>query len=166
MDIIAPTKERLAKHPEWDTPASDKKTKRAYHRQASIIDRMCEGGWVTAEQRSAFERFERDLLKAEKVHVGMCNYGRPMYTVDDGPWDALDIKADAVNRVREAVSAIGHPPEIRALALAILSDRTLAKIGYEIDGERNEGRAITAARKLLQSGTYRLAVHYQFLKGP
>lgn len=166
MDIITPTPERLRKHDDWETPQSDKKTKRAHHRLISPVEGMYNRGWISQEQRQAFLRFERDLGKAERVHIPMCNYGRPFLSNDDGLFDPLDNKTDAVLRVREAVRAIGHPPEARALALAILTETSLAKIGMEIDGERNEGRAITAARRLLQSGTYRLAVHYQFIRGP
>lgn len=166
MDIIAPTKERLTKHDAWDTPAVDRKTKRDHHRIISVVEGMHRRGWVDDNQKQAFEIFSRHLEKAERVHVPMCQYGRAFASADDSPWDHHDNKTDAVLKVRSAVQAVGHPNEVRALALAALTETTLEKIGKEIDGTTNTGRAITAAKIMLQAGTYRLALHYQFIRGP
>lgn len=166
MDIITPTPERLRKHDNWETPQSDKKTKRAHHRLISPVEGMYNRGWISQEQRQAFLRFERDLWKAERVHIPMCNYGRPFLSNDDGLFDPLDNKTDAVFKVREAIAAVGHPDMARALALASLTECTLESIGRQIDGEKNQNRAIMIGKKLLQLGTYGLAVHYQFIRGP
>lgn len=164
--IISPTPERLAKHSDWETPQSDRKTRRQHHRMIGVIEGMHRRGWIRDEQRNAFALFDRHLAKADRVHVPMCQYGRPFVGGDDSPWDPLDIKADAIARVRAATAAIGHEPTARALAIAALRECTLEDIGRSICGEGNKTAAIGAAKIMLQIGTHRLAVHYQLVRGP
>lgn len=168
MDIIAPTPERLAKHAEWETPRSDTRTKRSHHRIISVVEGMHRRGWVWDEQFQAFQRFERDLNKADRVRLPMCQYGRPFYCADssDNPWGPLDDKMAAVFRVREASAAIGHPNMVRAVSIAATQECTLESIGRTVAEERNKTAAIAAGKLLMQLGTYRLAVHYQFIRGP
>lgn len=165
-DILAPTRERLAKHSDWEQPQSDRKTKRDHHRIISVVEGMHRRGWISDEQKGAFDKFSRHIEKAERVHLPMCQYGRPFIGSAESDWDPIDIRNAAVLSVREACAAVGVPNEVRALALAALTETTLEAIGREIDGTANQGRAITAGKTLLQSGTYRLALHYGFIRGP
>jgi len=165
--ITSPTPERLAKYDDWETPKIDRRTARRHHRMRSIAEGMHDRGWISDEQLEAFRTWERHLDRAERIHVPMCRYGRPITTGDDGtPWSREDHRTQAVFKVREAVTAIGYANEVRALALAALTETTLEKIGASIDGTSNKGRAITAGKMLLQGGTYRLAVHYGYIRGP
>jgi hypothetical protein len=168
MDIIGPTLERLSKLGEWETPQTDKKAKRLHHRIISVVEGMHRRGWVEDEQFQAFLRFERDLNKADRVRLPMCQYGRPFYCADssDNPWGPLDDKTAAVFRVREASVAIGHPNMVRAVSIAATQECTLESIGRIVAGEGNKTAAIAAGKLLMQLGTYRLAVHYQFIRGP
>jgi hypothetical protein len=166
MDIITPTPERLRKHPDWDTPLSDRKTKRAHHRSISVVEGMHRRGWATDEGKQAFEIWTRQLERAERIHVPMCNYGRPFVSADNGIWSPEDAKTAAVFKVRDAVASIGHDNTARALTIAALRECTLESIGREVSGEGNKTAAIAAAKQLMQIGLHRLAIHYQLIRGP
>jgi len=165
-DTIAPTPERLAKHTDWETPQSDRKTKREHHRVITVVEGMHRRGWLNDEQRDAFARWSRQLERAERIHMPMCQYGRPFVGGAESMWDSVDIKNSAVMSIREACTSIGVPNEIRALTMAAMTETTLEAIGREIGCEGNKTSAITAGKTLLQSGTYRLALHYGFVRGP
>jgi len=165
-DTIAPTPERLAKHTDWETPQSDRKTKREHHRATSVIDRMCADGKISSEQKSSFEMFAKHLEAAECIHIPLFRYGRAFEGPDNSPWSSEDIRAASVFKVREANTAMGCPTVIRAITAAVLTTWNLERIGREIGMERTKAAAIGAANQLLRTGTYRLAVHYGFVRGP
>ena len=128
MDIIAPTKERLAKHSDWETPQSDQKTRRSHYRTMNPVEGMHRRGWIRDEQWQAFQKWSADLTKATRVHVAMVKYGRPFVTVDEHSLDPADAAACAVGRVRAAASDVGHANTIRALTVAALRESSLETI--------------------------------------
>jgi hypothetical protein len=173
LDVIAPTPERLSKAVYVEKPAKDQKTKRDAWRIVSPVETMYKRGQLSEECWQAYQRFERDLDRADRVTSAIAKYGEragaggtPVSQLATEVICPEDIKIAAIQRVEEAMEAIGHTPTIAALKTAILKETTLEEIGRKFGGWRNKAQACAAAVTMIQHGCYRLAVHYGYLRKP
>lgn len=164
---MSPTRERIAKaHGHIDKPQVDQKTKRDAWRLISVVEGMLRRGWLSEEQKIAFERFATDFTKAEHVRSMICGYGQhiPSTRDEDGtPWDPLDHKIAAHKRAMAAMEAVSYPRIVDALKHVVTEETTLEKIGRQFAMETNKNAAIAAGKQMLQIGTYALLKHYERL---
>lgn len=171
LDYVAPTPERLKKAPHVERPMKDQKTKRDAWRIVSPVETMYKRGQLSEECWQAFQRFERDLDRADRVTSAVAKYGDRAATggtpVSQLATEVIcpeDIKTAAVRRVEEAIGAIGHVPTIAALKTVSLKETTLEEIGRKFGGWKNKPQATAAAVTMIQQGCYRLAVHYGYFR--
>ena len=160
---LEPTRERLKKSTEWETPTSDRKTKRLHHRPIGVIEGMKRRGWISDAQSLAFEAYEKAYLTSTRAPGTTLRYGASTGS-SDSELDPLDRKITATARLEAWDVAIGFPAGTKALRQCSTEDTALEKIGRTVCGEGNKVQAITAAKHTIQMALYRLAKHMAILQ--
>lgn len=168
---LAPTTERLRKAVHVEKPSQDQKTKRDAWRIVGVVETMYKRGQLSDECWEAFQRFERDVDRADRVSSAIAKYGEragiggtPVSQLAADVFCPEDLKVAAVRRVEEAMEAIGHVPTVAALMTVILKETTLEKLGRQFFGWKDAKQARAAAVTALQHGCYSLAQFYGFAR--
>lgn len=168
---IAPTPERLKKAPHVERPSINQRTKREAWRIVSPVETMYKRGQLNEECWHAFQRYERDVDRAYRYASIISRYGEragargtPVSQLTAEVICPEELRADAIRRVVEAEEAIGSKVMVCALKTLILKETTLEEIGRKFGGWKNKPQAIACAVTLIQQGTYKLAIHYGYLR--
>ena len=169
LELIAPTQDRIRKAVHVEKPSFDQKTKRDAWRIVGVAETMWKRGQLSEECWEAFQRFERDYDRADRVSSAIAKYGEragaggtPVSQLATEVICPEDIKAAAVRRVEEAMDEIGHRPTVCVLVTMITKETTLEDLGRRFGGWKNAPQARAAAVTMIQQGCYRLAQFYGF----
>lgn len=171
LEFIAPTQDRLRKAPHVERPSLDQKTKRDAWRIVGIAETMWKRGQLSDDCWQAFQRFERDYDRADRVSSAIAKYGEragagrtPVSQLATEVICPEDLKTAATQRIEQAMEAVGHVPTIAVLITMITKETTLEDIGRKFGGWKNAPQARAAAVTMVQQGCYRLAQFYGFAR--
>lgn len=144
MDIIAPTRERIAKG-DLTQPINDQRQRRDYFRSASPFERLLNRDQITHEQAFAGMKLERHLVGATGADARM--------TEESGPSDIDGIPA--VSRHSKAVAEAQKLVPVRqwrAIMMLIEDTDRLHEIGGAVCQRKDQAQASASALTLIQEG--------------
>lgn len=162
--LFGPTRERVAKCADVETPIVDQTKRRNCWRVVGIIEKMVKSGKICEQRARAFADFEKDIRIVHNSDKLVSGYGR----LGGGePTEALmERRTAAHRRLAGATRAICDPRTVETLIAIATKNTSLEDIGREVLMVNNRSMAIAAVQRTVQMGTYALAVHYGHLHEP